>query len=35
MTERTSPPIATVGRGVEAGAAPSNRVDGGTVLWAA
>jgi hypothetical protein len=34
MTERTSQSIATVGRGVEEGAAPSNRVDGGAVLWA-
>ena len=34
MTERTSPSIATVGRGVEEGAAPSNRIDGGAVLWA-
>ena len=31
MTERTSPSIATVGRDVEEGAAPSN---GGVVLWA-
>jgi hypothetical protein len=31
MTERTSPSIATVGRGVEEVAAPSN---GGAVLWA-
>jgi hypothetical protein len=31
MTERTSPSIATVGRDVEAGAAPSS---GGAVLWA-
>ena len=35
MTERRSPPIATAGRGVEEGATPSNRVDGGAVLWAA
>ena len=31
MTGRTSPSIATVGRDVEEGAAPSN---GGVVLWA-
>ena len=35
MTERTSPSIATVDRDVvEEGATPSNRVDGGAVLWA-
>ena len=35
MTERTSPSVAADGRGVEGGAAPSNRVAGGAVLWAA